>query len=617
MSIGVTVALLIGALVLFSLDNVGSFQSNVVSDVLANNQSMFGGTLGEIIPLTVVLAIVFLFYMHRFSLWADDRIKPAGYPPRPARNFTTWLQFGFWSVVYGLFGCGIVLFIYAYPTLLMTLGDMPMLGKIIATLPVYDADRTSPLAYGVTVALGFLTIPHLEPRFRRGLQQAALIPSRATLVVDALTKDFNSFQPPKEDIKTFLQQFGADASKPKIFPGELELPHDQNFLEIYPRLEFLKWRLDQSRLSLSLERALMPFKDELREIDDGLREIRKKAVKTAKTVKLVANRSNVDLETVHSAAHVDREGSPLLAFTVLDNILHAIQGDDSVGDVELKLVECLFQELRDIRKQCNSLLNRLIKVSVLVTFSTKVKQPEILLRGIGLTYSGTVNNRPNSDTLIISMIVAIIAITAIVMVLTTVGFIKDFEVAIVTSVAMNASALIGGYFVGMLCMNEQRNIAFHDSDIRFKLLDWVKTFIGAWASVIFATYLCGLYFEYSGRSGIILFENSKLYAHVSALLGAAVGFACFRLVVGRRPFLLHHVVLLVAFSVAGCAVAAFVHFKGDIIGNPKALAFIASSAITPLVIGLVLYNPFQRTRPNEAPKASQRSSFFQFFGSPG
>ncbi|RVU38342.1 hypothetical protein EOI86_03370 [Hwanghaeella grinnelliae] len=578
MSFLVTIFLLAVALVLVSTDGLQANRWNVLN--------LRSGS--DSVSLSFMSLVVFGVYMHRFSQWADDTLKPTGYPPRPVQNFTTWLQFLFWGSVYGLIGCSIMLVIYKYPALLDPLRGQAFVGSFVELLIPEGSENLNPLALGVAVALGFLTIPKLEPAFRRRLQQAALIPSRATHIVNSLIRDFNSFSPDAENLKKFAKDTDTDPNIPKIFKDELSIKVDDHYLEVYPRLEYLVWRINELKMRPGFELAISPHNADLDKLEPELERVRREVVSAARTTALIAERLELDIDSVHKAACVDREGKRPLAITVLDNLLRSAKEKSSTDQVVRALVSTTDTKLRILRASCDEMLNNIIKACVLAAFTANAQSPESWLKRVGFDYSGGVADGPDGDTLVRSMLTAILTVIAVVTGLAYVEQVSGVVVPAILGVSMTAASLVGGYFIGSLALNERNRSALEKEDVRFGTWYLLMIFCGSWASVILAIFACSVVLGTGYAPGSALFQNSVKYAHVSAILGPAIAYSCFRVSRGDTPLPSYYILLLPFISFLFMFVSVWLHFGEGFGAEKKAQSFLVGSMFTPLVAAVTL-----------------------------
>ena len=237
---------------------------------------------GEDLPLVAMLLgflIIFVLFSLKFRDWPDDNLKPPGFPARPTRDFTTWLNYQLWASIYVLSGLLIAAAIFATPHQIVAVAckvvqtSMDRLCKEgVAIGAQYSLEA---LALGVSTAVAFLGLPKVEPAWRQQLQKLAMIPSRAVSLANSLQNEFRQFSPHPTEVAKFLEDYNTQAGRPALYGMDLsETLKDENYLEIYPRIEFVIDRLERLKLTPKGEQLLQDYSDDVDAVKSRINDVR-------------------------------------------------------------------------------------------------------------------------------------------------------------------------------------------------------------------------------------------------------------------------------------------------------------------------------------------------------
>lgn len=515
-----TLALLAFAVLLLSSDPVV-----VQTDALKDRQT------GEVNYVLIAGSIiVFLIYWAKFAEWADEKIKPRGFPLRPTRHFTTWLQYQIWAGIYAMVGVLIVWSIYLYPSITSLFEALPLpeswarsLRRDMLQEPI-DPQSTTSAVLGVALAVAAMGLPKAEPYLRSALQRAALIPVRATSLTRALTDDFSRFVPEPADVGRFLDDQNIKDGSPHLFPEDFDPRlRDEHALEIYPRIEFILWRLSMLSPNEQITFGIDQFEKDLREIEIQVTDIRKSIKGFGQTLeRLYSDRFPGEIEALHEELGYDRGPDDESSVLLYDNILREIGKWSGRPSEEEKVVTTYMNEsLAELRGKCEPVLDALLQILVLMSLRSRFDKPEKLLALVGFGSHEAARQADSWDRLLWLNLTVVIGSVAVALVY-SLALPNTNDWLIATQVfGMLFPAILGGHFIAHLILYDEVGFGESARNPQGSIQQYAMSFVTSWSLVIIGLALLqGIDDGYS--------PAANFYAQVPALIGAYSAVVVFR-----------------------------------------------------------------------------------------
>lgn len=551
---------------------------------------------------TVIIAhgVVLMIYVLKFTNWAHDDLKPVGFPPRPTRQFTTWVQYWMWASLYAGSGVLLVYLFYSTPSemirFIKAFGLEAQLGEVLLVDGLVNFSLEA-LIMGVAIAVGFLGFPGIEPRWRMMLQRAALIPSRATNAVERFKGDFKGFQPSKEDVDAFVTHFRGVNDAPELFQADFtHNDQDEGYLEIYPRMEFTLWKLRSLRRHGWTSDGIQQFAADLKRIEGDVAKVRVQILNVTRTVTTVyGERLAQQLNELHEAKGFPGQERPADSVILLDNILSSLSSEWLGAPLDPRdkvIIETLEKNLHAIRDRCDEIMGQLLQIVVLV--SLRSMHPDRTLRNIG--FGGDLGRQARVGWDLIPWMILSIVISSVIVALIIGMAVEAFKPdaenndmrVVVYNTAMLFSAILGGYLIATLITWQRGFEVNRPLNSGQWTSNTVLCFAGATASVVLVVALVRLMGPGLSTDGAIY------YIHIPGLFGAYVANAFLRGMTGQSPFRSYDVFLLpiaaIVFTLLA-RMAAMGDVRDPMLAGelPITLALCAATAINALAIMAPIY----------------------------
>ena len=383
--------------------------STSISDDVGDISGWFGiGTwLQELLPgengagLLVGALIIMFAYGGRFNKLVRQEDLPEGFPSFDAWSFTTRLNYWMGKVIYVGIGLTILGLCYYLPDVVLQIAcavdaaassdfcgttvDGERFLKAYPEAGLAEARSVGALAFGVFLPIFLLHVPVIEPRLRAAMHNVALIPDRAQELYDALSGEAarDRFQLDKDMRTAFLDDYGADAGagtkrdRPYLHQCDF-VPglRDEGYLEIYPRIEFFLWRIDNVDEEERRKFGVGRFNRDIAAVRREMASLRSDILKVSNVIERnFCEPFPDDVARLHDARGVHPDpasGEP--SVTVLDNILHwAKDNEEKVGTgqprvsmAQKDLAEASLVTLANLGKRCEALHTTLIRLIVLM-----------------------------------------------------------------------------------------------------------------------------------------------------------------------------------------------------------------------------------------------------------
>ncbi|MDW3222778.1 MAG: hypothetical protein R8G34_07795 [Paracoccaceae bacterium] len=362
----------------------------------------------------VALAIIYWLYSARFADWSKYNHLPVGFPDGPTSQFTTRVRYHLFVLAYASLGVATLFIVYGTPQgALGLLCAVPELSLPVCKEGFENVGRwsLSSLSLGLAVAIALLGVPLIEERWRSALQRSADIPSRATNLFMMLLQKFEVFAPSKEIVDAFLEHYN-DGKGPPLFRGDIYTKRDEGYLETYPRIAIILYRLsrfdaekrrmfDYARFSSGLDKLYEQFHS-IRSDIAGLHQTLDKTLGkrfagdfSSFHYTQPAN-EDADADQYNSNSKIDaarlREqfGEDFgdrsrgeYAITRIDNILHNVKNvDEGFSDSDEELRRFMLGRLKEISARSTDLYYDVLKIIVLMSLRSTAS-PRVLLEYLG------------------------------------------------------------------------------------------------------------------------------------------------------------------------------------------------------------------------------------------
>ena len=468
--------------------------------------------------------IILTLYSLKFRDWPDDKLKPPGFPARPTRDFTTWLNYQLWASIYILSGMLIAGGLFATPHQIVTvvckvLGDsMDRLCKEDTAIGAqYSLEA---LALGVSTAVAFLGLPKIEPAWRQQLQRLAMIPSRAVSLANSLQGEFRQFAPDPQQVSAFLEVYGTQAGRPALYETDFsEVLKDENFIEIYPRMEYNIEQLERQKLTPKGEQMLKDFADDIDAVKSRINDVRSRILGIHQAIKgTLGLRYPGEIAELHDEAGYDLPANGSFSVTLLDNIVKKTgEWSDEQSASDKELTQFFSDALRDIRQSCDKVNQRLVQIVVLMSLRG-VDQPFYVLRDLGFSKRIQKETKIGIDIMPALIGFILLASLAITVLLEFFDDKQDGRSIFVFAAGMPIGSLLGSSIVSSATfLGESR-----DSDKvegREILWDLALCAVAGAAAAIFLISFLPSVFNLQGHGGES-FQIAALYTPVTGFLGA-------------------------------------------------------------------------------------------------
>lgn len=468
--------------------------------------------------------IIIVLYSLKFRDWPDESLKPPGFPARPTRDFTTWLNYQLWASVYILSGILIAVGLFATPHQIVAVvcevvGDsMDRLCKEGAAIGAqYSLEA---LALGVSTAIAFLGLPKIEPAWRQQLQKLAMIPSRAVSLANSLQSEFRQFAPHPDDVSSFLEDYNIQAGRPPLYEADFSgVLKDENYLEIYPRIEFIIGRLERLKLTERGNQLLNDYTDDIDAVKGRINDVRSRILGIHQAIKgTLGLRYPGEIAELHAEAGYDLPPNGFFSVTLLDNIVKkARDWTDEQTTSDKELTQFFSDTLLDIRQSCDKLNERLVQIVVLMSLRG-VEHPFQVLRDLGFSQRIQKKTRIGIDMMPAFIVSILLASLVITILLQLVSGKLDGRSIFVFTMGMPIGSLLGSSIVaGATALSDGRDV----EEVQFSEVLWDLTLCavaGAAAAMFMISFLPSVFnLEEPGGEGL---HMAVYYTPVTGFLGA-------------------------------------------------------------------------------------------------
>ncbi|MEP3334046.1 hypothetical protein [Sedimentitalea sp.] len=478
--------------------------------------------------------IIFILYSLKFRDWPDENLKPPGFPARPTRDFTTWLNYQLWASVYILSGILIAVALFATPHQIVAvacgvMGDtMDRLCKEGAAIGAqYSLEA---LALGVSTAVAFLGLPKIEPAWRQQLQKLAMIPSRAVSLANSLQSEFRQFAPHPEEVSAFLEDYNTQAGRPSLYEADFsEVLKDENYLETYPRIEFIIDRLDRLNVTARGDQLLNDYADDIDAVKGRINDVRSRILGIHQAIKgTLGLRYPGEIAELHAEAGYELPPNGFFSVTLLDNVVKkASDWTDEQSTPDKELTQFFSEALRDIRQSCDKVNQRLVQIVVLMSLRG-VDQPFHVLRDLGFSKRIQKETRIGIDMMPAFVGFILLASFAITIFLELIFDQQAGRSIFVFATGMPIGSLLGSSIVaGATALGDGRDV----KNVQLSEVLWDLTLCavaGAAAAIFVISFLPSV-FNLEGAGGQD-FHMAAYYTPVTGFLGAYFALCNYRTV---------------------------------------------------------------------------------------
>ena len=565
------------------------------------------GTLGqsalldptEAVYVVIAVLVVALIFMRRFADWAHASDKPTSFPPRPARHFTSWLRYQTWAGLYALSAVALFLFAFVFPQFVEFTfrfvaaisgpsTDVPL--PPLALEPPDGVDVTQQLVWAAGFLYLMAALPVLEPFVRARFQRWALIPARASELASTICQDFDTFKPSEDRGQRFLKFTGKKNILPTTSVAELVSHDDDGFLELYPRIEYIRWCLRDGVLPPHLKAAMRDYAHDLEDIDQTLLHLRSEIRQFGDALQpLLHPEHAAKLTELHRKLGIDWSLGDPVAVTLFDDALTtmrrsavAVRGglaeapgpaleperhdalravDDTARNraMELALIDYMTRRLAALRAECERTYRHLVQVVVCTVLGSSAIDPRRTLRSFGLLPPEPEGQRFDLDRLLHLILPAVAVVGLILMGYATVQ--ADTPVirwTLITLVAYVGLPVLGGYAAATLYLDRKLAMGEEPADLRFDSVALLLAVTLAWSGAMVGFVLVTLV-----TANPQAHDLGRFYTLPPVVLGVAVAVALFRQRSRRAAFPLWCVAVTCAASVVAAIGSMHLHVRAD------------------------------------------------------
>lgn len=268
----------------------------LVDQLIIGNPLEGEDTSAGMFILTPILGelIVFVFYWFKFNEWAGEGEAPAGFRPRPARHFTTWLRYIGWNTSYGLLMVAAYSLIVFFPDILFRLVEsfssasgnlqapIPGLAEAQGLLaPLYrpgiSPAEITPYAVMLTTVVwaGMRPFSEFEQRIRLRWQERAAIPSEAKSLVEIFSSDSKSFIPDDSIVEKVVSESEGKLSLDDFDSNNLSTDKWNR----YARVEYLTYLLLRYNQAPVFSKLAQRYSAEFLDLKDSMLRLRERVVR--------------------------------------------------------------------------------------------------------------------------------------------------------------------------------------------------------------------------------------------------------------------------------------------------------------------------------------------------
>lgn len=594
------------------VETTGVWLTNFVAETEYSSTAVTTFIQHNLVYHVIAVVYVFVIYRFRFAEWGAQTEKPAGYPPRPARHFTSWLRFEIWAALYAGTGIIVLYLIYHYPQLLnflqdiqaQTAGGAPDGDAAAAASRIQEelAGGTSPatpysqrLTLGVATAVGLAFLPKVEPALRAAFQRAALIPANAQILVNVIRDRFDRFRPVDAEVRTFLVEHNA-RRLPYLYREEFRADLvNQSFLEVYPRMEFIRWKFKLLNNDRRFKNVFDEYRQDLTDLDVAFANLRANILELGDSLqKFFGPQREPEVAAVHARHGIAREAGGAIAITLFDDVVAqtgpktraataeaaglaeaAATFDALPKDVQQLLVDRdeeirkdLQNRLKLVCDEAHRIYERLIQVTVFAALGSKVLNPRHALREFGLEVEAA--DRVAFDWHRFLGVSAAMLVTLFCGVLAYfwaggIGGSSALDAGgnavllwTLSGLSLLLGGLAGGYAVGLFILNNK--LAKHEGagKIRFSNVDLALATVTGWSTSVIAFALAGLVLGLGS-----LAPTGWIWGFVPAVFGATAALAAHRIKAGRETWPVGYIVRLCAVTVAAALLTLLFRVRFD------------------------------------------------------
>ncbi|QIE56073.1 hypothetical protein G5B40_11775 [Pikeienuella piscinae] len=514
---------------------------------LRDDADVGAGTTPTTLIVVLALALVFFFYRLKFADWADPARKPLGFPARPTRHFTTWIQYQMWAAIYALTGAFIVFLVYSTPSevigLLQALQAKFIANEVSSALGEGAMEGAIPrytleaLLLGVAVAMAFLGFPQVEPRWRAMLQRAAFIPTRATSLVDTFREDFSRFSPGTDEIERFIDAQNTRPESRRLYAADFEQNNrDDGYLEIYPRLEFILWKFRELSADRRVELGIDVFRDDLARIERDMDPVRASIRGIGQAIDSVYGaRFPGEIANLHDEHGFERGGDDGAAVILYDDILRNVLKSWIGGQPRHEdkvLTDHMLRNIKDVRTRCDLLLEQLMQIVVMMALRNI--SPGRFLEELGFGDQIAARERIGADVLPWLILSVSFVSIPIAVLLGAAGEwagrpVDQFQV-VVFSIVMQSPAIVTAFLMANLITTQSGFGIRGSGRAKYWTFDVLVCFVSAVAMVVvFVSLLPRLGDEFDRPAALS-------YVQAPAVYGTYVAIAFFRGIANQPIF---------------------------------------------------------------------------------